>query len=96
MFDRLYDEAETSKVDFFGYASERARYDFAIVFTNRFFGKPLVICMQTNRSSLLCADDLENTENLQKLFAIESAEEAGELAVILQQRLPYLEMKEQY
>jgi len=55
MFDHLYDESESAKVDFFGYASERARYDFAIVFTNRFFGKPLVVCMQTGRSSLLCA-----------------------------------------
>ncbi|HZG56667.1 DUF3055 domain-containing protein [Paenibacillus sp.] len=96
MFDHLYDESESAKVDFFGYASERARYDFAIVFTNRFFGKPLVVCMQTGRSSLLCADDLTNTENLQRTFAIENEEEAGELAMLLKQRLPYLELKEQY
>jgi hypothetical protein len=96
MFDRLYDESETSNVDFFGYASERARYDFAIVFTNRFFGKPLVICMQTGRSSLLSADDTANTENLQKIFAISSPDEAKELAVILKQRLPFLELNEQY
>lgn len=96
MFDHLYDTSENAKVDFFGYASERARYDFSIVFTDSFFGKPLVVCMQTGRSSLLCADDIENTENLQKLFAITSSEEAEELAVILKQRLPYLETKEQY
>jgi len=93
MFDHLYDENES---DFFGYASERARYDFAIVFTNRFFGKPLVVCMQTGRSSLLSADDLSDTENLQRTFAIDNEEEAGELAMLLKQRLPYLELNEQY
>jgi hypothetical protein len=96
MLDRLYDESESANVNFFGYASERARYDFAIVFTNRFFGKPLVVCMQTGRSSLLCADDTVNTENLQKIFAIDSMDEAKELALILQQRLPSLEMNQQY
>lgn len=96
MFDHLYDTSETAKVDFFGYASERARYDFAIVYTDSFFGKPLVVCMQTGRSSLLCADDVKNTEYLQKLFAISSLEEAEELSVIMKSRLPYLETKEQY
>ncbi|WP_202914651.1 DUF3055 domain-containing protein [Paenibacillus antri] len=96
MFDHMYDETENAKVDFFGYASERARYDFAIVYTNRFFGKPLVVCMQTGRSSLLCADDLANTENLQRTFAIADAEEARELAALLKQRVPLLDFKEQY
>ncbi|HZG85459.1 DUF3055 domain-containing protein [Paenibacillus sp.] len=96
MFDRLYDESEQTKVDFFGYATERARYDFAIVYTNRFFGKPLVVCMQTGRSSLLSADDLANTEHLQRIFSLSGAEEAEDLAVILRQRLPHLDLKEQY
>ncbi len=96
MFDPLYDESENAKVDFFGYASQRARYDFAIVFTNRFFGKPLVVCMQTGRSSLLCADDLANTDTLQRMFSIGEEAEARELAILLKQRLPYLEFKEQY
>jgi hypothetical protein len=96
MFDHMYDESENAKVDFFGYASQRARYDFAIVFTNRFFGKPLVVCMQTGRSSLLCADDLANTDYLQRTFSIAEEAEARELAILLKQRLPYLEFKEQY
>jgi len=96
MFDRLYEESEQSKVEFFGYATEQARYDFAIVYTNRFFGKPLVVCMQTGRSSLLSADDLANTDHLQRVFSLPSGEEAEDLAVILRQRLPHLEMNEQY
>lgn len=96
MFDRLYDETENAKVDFFGYASERARYDFSIVYTNRFFGKPLVVCMQTGRSSLLCAEDLADTSHLGKTFAIDHEDEVKELAIILKQRLPFLEMNEQY
>jgi hypothetical protein len=96
MFDRLYEETEQAKVVFFGYASEHARYDFAIVFTDNFFGKPLVVCMQTGRSSLLCADDAVNKEYLQKTFGIHTEAEAEELSIIMQQRLPFLEMKEQY
>lgn len=96
MWEPMYEETENAKVEFFGYASDRARYDFAIVFTKRFFGKPLVVCMQTGRSSLLSADDLENTEALQRLFSIGRAEEAGELAVLLKQRLPNLPLSEQY
>lgn len=96
MFESFYDDTENAKVDFFGYASELARYDFAIVYTNRFFGKPLVVCMQTGRSSLLDPDDLKDTEGLQKTFAIKKAEEAEELATILKVRLPLMEFKEQY
>ncbi|WP_199617747.1 DUF3055 domain-containing protein [Paenibacillus alkalitolerans] len=96
MFERLYDVSESTTVEFFGYVSERARYDFAIVHTDSFFGKPLVVCMQTGRSSLLCADDAANTEYLQKLYGIDTIEEAQELSVIMQQRLPFLETKEQY
>ena len=96
MLDLMYDESENVKVDFFGYASQETRYDFAIVFTNRFFGKPLVVCMQTGRSSLLSAEDLDNVEYLQQKFSLEGAAAAGELAVLLKQRVPNLELNEQY
>jgi hypothetical protein len=89
MFERLYETSETTKVDFVGFTSEKARYDFGLVYTNQFFGKPLVICMQTGRSSLLCAEDAQNIEMLQKKFGITDEEEARELSVFLQTRLPH-------
>ncbi|MEH7522835.1 SAV0927 family protein, partial [Bacillus sp. JJ1503] len=47
LFEKLYDEHENVKVRFVGFTTELTRYDFGIVFTNLFFGKPLVVCMQT-------------------------------------------------
>lgn len=95
MFERLYDEMEQAQVNFIGYATETSRYDFAIVYTKHFFGKPLVICMQTNNSSLLDADDLTNLDHLQKAFQLKR-EEAEELSVFLQQRMPLVQVKDQY
>lgn len=96
MFDRLYDVMEPSQVNFIGYVSERARYDFAIVYTSHFFGKPLVICMQTGRSSLLCYDDLSNIDYLQQIYNIREREEAEELSIFLQHRLHTVSHSEQY
>ena len=96
MFEPLYDVMESSKVNFIGYVSERARYDFAIVYTDSFFGKPLVVCMQTGRSTLLCDSDLNDAEQLQRTFLIKDDAEADELAQFLRQRLPGLSVSEQY
>jgi hypothetical protein len=49
LFEKLYDEYEKVKVRFVGFTTKDTRYDFGIVYTNMFFGKPLVICMQTGR-----------------------------------------------
>ncbi|WP_438446677.1 DUF3055 domain-containing protein [Gorillibacterium sp. sgz5001074] len=96
MFDRLYDVSERSQVNFIGYVSETARYDFAIVYTDSFFGKPLVICMQTGKSALLCEHDLENKEYLQHVFNISGPTETEELSLFLRQRLPAVTSHEQY
>ncbi|XEC96924.1 DUF3055 domain-containing protein [Paenibacillus tarimensis] len=96
MFEHLYDVSEQAHVQFVGLITERARYDFSIVFTNHFFGKPLVICMQTGRSSLLCADDLCNLDYLQQLFRLENIQVAEELRSLLLTRLPSIEAREQY
>ncbi|MBD1371274.1 DUF3055 domain-containing protein [Hazenella sp. IB182357] len=88
LFDRLYDDAEQAKVRFVGFVSENGRYDFGIIYTNMFFGKPLVVCMQTGRSSLLSLEDMDNLEYLQKVFNLKSREEADEIAVFFKNNLP--------
>ncbi|WP_010269967.1 DUF3055 domain-containing protein [Paenibacillus senegalensis] len=95
MFDKLYEETEKANIQFIGYASESSRYDFAIIFTEHFFGKPIVLCMQTGRSALLCQDDLSNLEHLQRCFSIRPAE-AEELSHFLRQRLPFVALHDQY
>lgn len=87
-FERLYDESEKAKVRFVGFVSEYGRYDYGIVYTHLFFGKPLVICMQTGRSSLLSMEDVENTDYLTQIFNLQTNEEAKELAAFLKENLP--------
>lgn len=95
MFERFYDMTEQAQVNYIGYATDTARYDFAIVYTKFFFGKPLVICMQTNKSSLLDADDLTNLAHLQKAFQLKP-EEAEELSEFLLLRMPMIPANDQY
>ncbi len=87
MFDKLYDEQEQVKVRFVGFITEQNRYDFGIVYSAMFFGKPLVICMQTGRSALIDDRDIEHPEHLQHVFQIEY-EQAYELAEFFSDILP--------
>lgn len=94
MFEHMYDDVENTQVRFAGFASDKARYDFAIVFTSKFFGKPLVICMQTGRSSVVCSEDSKDIENIMKKFALTDREEAQELSYFFQTALPSLTVGE--
>ncbi len=96
MFEKLYDEHENVKVRFMGFTTNDIRYDFGIIYTNLFFGKPLVVCMQTGQSTLLGHEDIENVAHLQKIFRIGSYEEAAELAEFLRFYIPDVPMAERY
>jgi len=96
MLDSLYDMTESSNVNFVGCVSEGSRFDFAIVYTNQFFGKPLVICMQSGRSVPMCADDLMDADLLQSRFLVGDPQAADEIRTLLGQRLPTMQAIEQY
>ncbi|GGG09539.1 DUF3055 domain-containing protein [Paenibacillus abyssi] len=96
MFEQLYDVSEQTNVHFVGFITDRARYDFSIVFTNQFFGKPLVICMQTGKSTLFCLEDLSNLDDLQQAFLLQDPKAAEELQSFLMSRLPSLDVRDQY
>ncbi|PTX65055.1 Protein of unknown function (DUF3055) [Melghirimyces profundicolus] len=87
-YERLYDETEQVNVRFIGFVSEHGRYDFGIIYTQMFFGKPLVVSMQTGRSSLLSQDDIENLEDLQRVYNLRSRNEAEEVATFLRHNIP--------
>lgn len=95
LFEKLYDENETVKVRFVGFTAVETRFDFGIVYTNMFFGKPLVICMQTGRSTLLELKDSQELEYLQAAFKIERAH-AVELAEFFKETLPEIPFQSQY
>ncbi|CAM4033106.1 hypothetical protein BAMA_09190 [Bacillus manliponensis] len=89
MFEKLYDEHENTKVRFLGFITNEMRYDFGIIYTNMFFGKPLIVCMQTGRSTLLGRDDVENIHHLKDVFKLKSEGEAMDLAQLFQVLVPH-------
>ncbi|MBZ8172252.1 DUF3055 domain-containing protein [Staphylococcus cohnii] len=55
----LYDDDESSQVQFVGFVGEFSRYDLMLIQTNRHFGKTIVLNMQTNKFGIIGTDDLE-------------------------------------
>jgi hypothetical protein len=96
LFEKLYDEHEKVHVRFVGFTTYDTRYDFGIVSTNMFFGKPLVVCMQTGRSALLDPKDIEDVEYLQRAFHITEVRQAEDLALFFNEELPTAPFQTQY
>lgn len=66
----LYTVSETSRVRFTGIETESSRYDFGFVYTHQFFGKVLVVCMQTGQSALLDRHALHEPRQLYPMLGI--------------------------
>ncbi|MGG5253101.1 DUF3055 domain-containing protein [Neobacillus sp. SM06] len=96
LFEKLYDEHENVKVRFVGFTTDDTRYDFGIVYTSMFFGKPLVVCMQTGRSTLLDPKDIEDLDHLQNVFRIREKYQAADLAEFFRETLPSIPFVTQY
>ncbi|MDN9012210.1 DUF3055 domain-containing protein [Brevibacillus laterosporus] len=92
----LYDVNEDAKVRFLGYTTDTTRYDFGIVYTHRFFGKPLVVCMQTGQSTLLSSEDTINPKHLQQIFKLSCLTQAKELSQFFRDNLPSMPFQDQY
>lgn len=95
-FEKLYDESESANVRFVGFATDAVRYDFGIIYTHMFFGKPLVVCMQTGRSALLDSSDIRNLDYIKKVFHIKTQKEAVDLVSFFEEAVPHITVSEQY
>jgi hypothetical protein len=73
----LYDEMETTQARFVSFA-KNYRHDLMIMTSDRFFGKKIVMNLQTNRSAIIGQDDLKEEGYLEYAFNV-SEEEAEEL-----------------
>ena len=62
------------------------RFDLAITLTDRFYGKMLVLNLQSNRFAIIGEDDLEEPGYLEYVYQI-SEEEANELRSFLYQMI---------
>ncbi|CAK6481293.1 DUF3055 family protein [Peribacillus simplex] len=60
MVDILFEESESQSVHYYCIATEHHRYDFSIIFTNNFFGKAMVVSIQSGTMVLMCNEDIEN------------------------------------
>lgn len=64
----LYDDVEDTKTRFVSFTGETQRYDLAILQSNRFFGKVLVMDIQFNRMAIIGPDDVEEEGYLEHAF----------------------------
>ena len=84
-FDYLYDHTEETSTRFVCFVGETLRrFDLAIMTTTRYYGKKLVIDLQTGRSAVIGPDDLEEEGYLEYAYKI-TEEEAKELQSFLSQ-----------
>ncbi len=82
-YDILSDSTEQTATRYVTFISPSLhRFDLAILTTNRFYGKKIVIDMQSGRSSTLSQEDLEEEGVLENIYRI-TEEQAAELAQFL-------------
>ncbi|RJS60218.1 DUF3055 domain-containing protein [Bacillus sp. PK3_68] len=74
----LYDETESTKTRYISFMGEHQRFDLALIQTDRYFGKRLVLDIQGSRFAIIGQDDLEESGYLEHAFNL-TEEEAAEL-----------------
>ncbi|NNV06583.1 DUF3055 domain-containing protein [Geobacillus sp. C56-T2] len=82
----LYDETVEAAVRFVSFAGENRRFDLALVETDRFYGKWLVLDLQSNRFAILGDDDLAEPGYLERTYELK-IEDADELRAFLRECL---------
>ncbi|MCG1010104.1 DUF3055 domain-containing protein [Salinicoccus sp. ID82-1] len=78
----LYDESEDTNTRYVSFVGEHARYDLAIIQTDRYFGKSLVLNTQSSRFGIIGSDDLEEEGYIAHILGL-SDEEAAEVEAFL-------------
>ncbi len=78
----LYNDLEQTKTRFVSFVGKNQRFDLAIVSSERFYGKQLVLDMQGNRFAIIGHDDLEEEGYIEHAFQL-NEEDANELISFL-------------
>ncbi|MBT2758286.1 DUF3055 domain-containing protein [Mesobacillus foraminis] len=86
MTDRfyLYDDLVPTKTRFVSFMGENQRFDLAIIQSDRYYGKQLVLDIQGNRFAIIGHDDLDEEGYLEYAFKL-SEEDAEELRSFLRE-----------
>lgn len=78
----LYDFQEETKIRFVSFIGDTRRFDLAILTTDHFFGKMIILEIQKNRFAIMGNEDLEEENSLEEAFAL-NTDEASELKEFL-------------
>lgn len=78
----LYDIDEETKVRFVSFLGDTGRFDLAILTTDHYFGKKVILDIQTSRFAIIGSDDLEEPEYIEYAFNLNN-ERAEELKKFL-------------
>lgn len=78
----LYDETENTKTRYISFMGEHQRFDLALMQTDRYYGKRIVLDIQGSRFTIIGRDDLEEPGYLEHAFRL-TEEEAEELRSFL-------------
>lgn len=82
----LYDDRLETKTRFISFEGEFGRYDFCLIYSDRFFGKTLLLNMLSNRYAIVGEDDLSEEGFLENSFQM-GLDEATELKEYLKDLL---------
>jgi Protein of unknown function (DUF3055) len=80
----LYDDLVNTKTRFVSFMGENQRFDLAIIQSDRYYGKMLVLDIQGNRFAIIGHDDLDEEGYLEHAFKL-SEEDAEELRSFLRE-----------
>lgn len=80
----LYDDLVDTKTRFVSFMGDNQRFDLAIIQSDRYYGKQLVLDIQGNRFAIIGPDDLDEEGYLEYAFNL-SEEDAEELRDFLRE-----------
>ncbi|WP_071460575.1 DUF3055 domain-containing protein [Bacillus massilinigeriensis] len=88
MTDRffLYDDKADTKTRFVSFMGENQRFDLAIMQTDRYYGKQIVLDIQGSRFAIIGHDDLDEEGYIEHAFQLNEAE-ADELRAFLRESM---------
>ncbi|MEH6936576.1 DUF3055 domain-containing protein [Bacillus sp. JJ664] len=74
----LYDDVTQAKTRFLSFMGEEERHDLALIYSDRHYGKVIVLDIQSNRFAIIGSDDLKEEGYLEFAFGI-TEQKAAEL-----------------
>ncbi|HET7657696.1 MAG TPA: DUF3055 domain-containing protein [Bacillales bacterium] len=78
----FYDDIEDTQTRFIGFMGESTRFDLAVMKTDHYYGKQLVLNIQNGKFAIIGEDDLNEPGYLEHAYGI-SESEAEELRSFL-------------